>query len=246
MNQVSFSSYYYLYALLFTISLGLFLWRFDQKPEQVWYQGRALAESVKTSSWRFCMRSQPFDDPSDASAISEFQNHLKSILSANQFAGTRLPPDFATDNQVTQTMRDLRQRDLEERKKIYDSERIQNQRHWYASKGRANRRAVKYWVIFCAAIYIFAIISSLIRATHPEYTWLPTEVFIAIASSIVGWIQLKKFNELAGSYVLTAHEIGIIHGKLYSISTEVGFADFVYEAEQAFSREHTQWVARVN
>ena len=46
------------------------------------------------------------------------------------------------------------------------------------------------------------------------------------------------------SYNLTAHEIGIIRANSDSVETEKDLSNFVNEAELAFSREHTQWVAR--
>ncbi|EKA6789224.1 SLATT domain-containing protein, partial [Salmonella enterica] len=64
------------------------------------------------------------------------------------------------------------------------------------------------------------------------------------AASIVGWVQIKKYNELAVSYFLTAHEIGDIKEQFNYISSENDFLEFVNNAEKAFSREHTQWLAR--
>jgi hypothetical protein len=58
------------------------------------------------------------------------------------------------------------------------------------------------------------------------------------------WLQVKRHGELAGSYLLTAHEIGHIQGRSGSVSDEKTLSDFVNEAEFAFSREHTQWSAR--
>jgi hypothetical protein len=55
---------------------------------------------------------------------------------------------------------------------------------------------------------------------------------------------MKRHSELTASYNLTAHEIGIIKGNAEAVETESEFSDFVNEAELAFSREHTQWVAR--
>jgi len=43
---------------------------------------------------------------------------------------------------------------------------------------------------------------------------------------------------------LTAHEIGLLQTRLGTIDSEEKFSAFVNEAERAFSREHTQWVAR--
>jgi hypothetical protein len=57
-------------------------------------------------------------------------------------------------------------------------------------------------------------------------------------------MQIKKFSELSSAYSLTAHEIGIIEDRIDEADTEDEFSDFVNEAELAFSREHTQWLAR--
>ena len=64
------------------------------------------------------------------------------------------------------------------------------------------------------------------------------------ASAVLGWMQIKKFNELASAYTLTALEISLIEDKLREVETEAELSEFVNEAELAFSREHTQWVAR--
>ena len=94
------------------------------------------------------------------------------------------------------------------------------------------------------AAYAVAIILALIRVEYPNWELWPIEPVIILASSFVGWTQIKKFNELASSYTLTAHEIGIIQNRIGEIDEEEDFSEFVNDAEQAFSREHTQWVAR--
>lgn len=93
-------------------------------------------------------------------------------------------------------------------------------------------------------VYIAAIVTVLLRIAKPDWVMLPTEPLIVLAASFIGWIQIKKFNELASAYALTAHEIGILQPRLDEIDDENAFSDFVNEAELAFSREHTQWVAR--
>ena len=57
-------------------------------------------------------------------------------------------------------------------------------------------------------------------------------------------MQIKKFSELAAAYTVTAHEVGLISPKLDAVQTESELSDFVNEVEQAFSREHTMWIAR--
>lgn len=245
-NSPNESSYYYIYSFVFCSALATFLLRFVSKPEQSWYRGRALAESVKTSVWKFAMRATPFDEISDSKAVAEFRNLMRGIIETNRFIGDRLPPDEAAEAQVTSSMLSCRQLTLDERKVLYDRDRIRDQRSWYAKKAKHNKNAALGWAVACALAYVLAIISSLTRAAHPDWNFLPTEPLITIASSIVGWMQIKKFNELTSAYTLTAHEIGFLQASLADADTDEKFSEFVNEAELAFSREHTQWLARAS
>lgn len=238
-------AYFVCYAFVFLISLITLATRNWKKPEQDWYKGRALAESIKTSCWRYCMHAEPFGG-SDTASITrgEFRNHLKAILSANRHIGEKIPPDAAANDQITASMETTRNLSLEERKVFYEKYRVKEQRAWYARKASQNRKASFWWVIAGSLSYIIAIFFVLLRIAYPKQEIWPIEPLIVIASSIIGWTQIKKFNELASSYTLTAHEIGIIQNRIQDIKDEGEFSDFINEAEQAFSREHTQWVAR--
>ena len=141
-------------------------------------------------------------------------------------------------------MNTIRGLSLNERKGIYLEQRIKNQRSWYSNKVNYNKKCHRIWLVVCLIVYILAISSVLLRIVFPEWLYWPTEPLIVIASAILGWMQIKKFNELAASYFLTAHEIGIIQGGIDEVQNEQDFSDFINEAELAFSREHTQWVAR--
>ncbi|HEL3238443.1 TPA: SLATT domain-containing protein [Stenotrophomonas maltophilia] len=67
---------------------------------------------------------------------------------------------------------------------------------------------------------------------------------VAIASGALAYLQSKRYSELAASYALTAHEIGVVEEQLAQVKGEREFSLFVGDAENAFSREHTQWEAR--
>ncbi|EJB01738.1 hypothetical protein Rleg9DRAFT_0478 [Rhizobium leguminosarum bv. trifolii WSM597] len=245
MNFYPTSHYFIIPALILIVSLVILIFRSLQKPEQDWYRGRALAESIKTSCWKYCMRSEPFgDNDSVATRRAEFRTYLTEILRANRLIGDRLPADNAAEEQITTSMEAVRALPLEERKKYYDINRVRNQRTWYAKKASGNKKSSRNWMIASVAFYGIAIVLSLVRITDPGFVYWPVEPVIVVASSILGWVQIKKFNELASSYTLTAHEIGIIQGRIADISREEEFSKFVLDAEQAFSREHTQWVAR--
>jgi hypothetical protein len=73
---------------------------------------------------------------------------------------------------------------------------------------------------------------------------LPIAVVAAAASAVLTWVQAKKHNELHASFTLAAHEIVLIKGEAVSVKDESHLSEFVMNSESAFSREHTQWVAR--
>ena len=57
-------------------------------------------------------------------------------------------------------------------------------------------------------------------------------------------MQAKRFTELSASYALTAHEITLIREQADELKKDEHLSTFVGDAENAFSREHTQWEAR--
>lgn len=237
--------YYVACAFVFVASLAVMIVRSLRKPEQDWYKGRALAESIKTSCWRYCMRAEPFGDADKLSVRrAEFRNYLKAILEANRHIGERMPADSAAEDQVTRSMEETRALSLEARKAYYELHRIRDQRQWYSRKAGGNKKASRWWFVAAIVAYTVALGLVLVRISFPEWQLWPIEPVIVVASSIIGWTQVKRFNELASSYTLTAHEIGIIQGRVAEIEDEKEFSEFVNDAERAFSREHTQWVAR--
>lgn len=229
-----------------TVILGvlacLFVFKVYKKFDQDWYRCRALAESIKTSTWRFAMRAHPFQD---AGNIEEprrnFRNLLREILKANQNLAQNLQD--VDSAQVTQSMLQIRDLSLNDRLAFYVSNRIDDQRKWYSRKSNENRKTLHKWIGLTVLLYLGSLL-----ALHAEAIWAPATVIfdpiIVIVTSAIGWIQMKRFGELTASYNLTAHEIGIIRSNSEDIKTEEDFSEFVNEAELAFSREHTQWVAR--
>ena len=237
--------YYSAYASVFVFSLATLLFRSTTKPEQEWYKGRALAESIKTTTWRYCMRAAPFEDAPNIKIVkSEFRNFLRSVLDSNRHIGDKIPPNSAAEDQITASMDDARSLILPLRKEYYLNNRIKDQRLWYQKKALANKKWARIWVGIGTTVYFLAFLSVMAKINFPEWKIWPTDILIFLASSVVGWVQIKKFNELSASYTLTAHEIGILQGRIADIEDEKNFSLFINEAELAFSREHTQWVAR--
>lgn len=143
-------------------------------------------------------------------------------------------------------MIEIRALSLNSRKDYYRANRIDEQRKWYAKKARWNNKQSILWFAAMILANIIAIVFVLIQISDPKTVYYPIEPFIVIAASILTWMQVKRFQDLATSYNLTAHEISIIREISDFVNNEKELSDFVQDAENAFSREHTQWVARKN
>lgn len=112
-------------------------------------------------------------------------------------------------------------------------------------KSKHNRKRSSQFFVLLVALQAIAIAFVLLRIVFPEWKIWPTEIFVVSAGAVITWVQLKRFQEVATAYALTAHEIGIIRTKLDESNSDLLFSDFVRDAENAFSREHTQWIAKL-
>jgi hypothetical protein len=241
-NEIETGWYFAIIAFIFVLSLGIMLFRTFTSPEQDWYRARALAGALQSSAWRFMMRVPPFNK-GEKEAETAYRKALARIIDQNEAIAARMGADADAD-EITPAMRDIREKPLDERKALYFKERIEDQRNWYRTKADASRNAYQRWVVACVIVYVAAIAGAISRAVWPDLFYTPTEVFIILASAILGWIQVKKFSDLASSYTLAAHQTGFMDGPLEDASTEEAFAAVVRDAETYFSREQADWAAQ--
>ena len=231
-------------AALFLITLGILIFLRVRRPDDIWYNGRAVAESVKTRSWRWMMRAEPYEDSDKIDIVSmQFIGDLKRILNQNKSLSHSLDSTCAADEPISQMMKEIRASSVKERLQIYVKERVQNQIEWYWSKAKFNKKRAQQWFWVSVALHSIAIAMLLYRIKDPSLH-LPIEVISTAAGATLTWLQAKKHNELNSAYALTAHEIVLIKAESESINSEVMLSNYVINSETAFSREHTQWVAR--
>lgn len=229
-------------AMVLLGALGCAVYLYFVRPDRHWYSARAVAESVKTITWRYVCRAEPFNG-ADVADQHSFGLRLKSILEQNKDVAGLLVTHLA-DVQVSDEMDRLRKTSLDERQKYYREYRIVDQQSWYASKSAINKRKVKRYFACLILVILVAIFFAIAKIAFPKAPFWPTDVFVTVAAGLLSWIQAKKFQELSISYALTAHEISLIRQQSGNSMEEDEFSKFVGDAENAFSREHTQWVAR--
>lgn len=231
-------------AALFLVTLGILIWLKVRKPEDTWYNGRAVAESVKTRAWRWIMKAEPYDKKtSEEQAQRELLSDLKAILDQNRSLSSSL--DWSPDlgEAISEKMVSIRMLPWQGRLSIYKTDRIDNQATWYSKKSQFNKRRARQWFGVSVSFHSVAVLMLLYRIKEPSSS-LPIEVVAAAASAVLTWVQAKKYNELNSSYALAAHEIVLIKGEAVSVQDESHLSEFVINSESAFSREHTQWTAR--
>lgn len=223
-------------------ALGCSIYLFAIRPDRLWYSGRAVAESIKTITWRYICRAEPFQED-DARARDIFHKTLKQIIEQNREVCQSLT-EYLDGQQFKPKMEEVRAKPLKERKEFYSEFRIRDQRSWYAGKAAFNRKMSQnfFWILIGANS--IAVLFAILRIIYSDQPYWPTDVFVAAAASVLSWMQAKRFSELAASYALAAHEIGLINEQSLLPDTPESFSRFVGDSENAFSREHTQWVAR--
>jgi len=230
-------------ALTIVASLSLTIYMAWVRPQRNWYGARALAESVKTVTWRYMVKAEPFNKP-DQLALELFGNSLQNIFKDNTTSVHIIAK--SEGSQITHFMNQVREKSLTERKDTYDKFRIKDQLTWYKNKAKFNKSRSNFWFSVSIIAHLLALSCAICKVAWPSWEFWPTDVFITAAGGAMAWLQTKRHQELSGSYSLAAHEISLVQSRLGNIKTEVDFSDFVGDAENAFSREHTQWRARLD
>ncbi|PHN30708.1 DUF4231 domain-containing protein [Pseudomonas sp. ICMP 460] len=223
-------------------ALGCSVFLATQRPEIFWYAGRAVAESIKTLAWRYVSKAEPFDDEDEA-AKEMFRRKIKAVFDQNRDMASVLTSHLDSP-QISEKMTQLRSQSLEERRAAYFEHRIEDQLAWYKAKATSNASAAKWFFRLLITVNVVAIILALVRIAFSTAPYWPTDVMVAAAASLLSWMQAKRYTELSASYALTAFEIQFVREQSQVEMTEQTFSSFVGDAENAFSREHTQWVAR--
>lgn len=231
-------------ASLFLITLGILIFLRVQRPDDKWYNGRAVAESVKTRSWRWVMRAEPYEHNEKFEIVSkQFINDLKAILNQNKSLSDTLQSGSGINDPISNTMLEIRKLSVADRLSLYKEQRINDQAKWYSLKSQFNKKRARQWFWVSVALHATATGFLLYRIKEPTLS-LPVAVVATAAGAVLTWLQAKKHNELNSSYALAAHEIVLIKGEAESVQTEREISEFVINSENAFSREHTQWTAR--
>lgn len=215
-----------------------------RRPDHDWFGGRAAAETVKTTAWRYMMRVSPLDG-SDGEADTRFAAILREALMARRELRLDLARLSVDARQITARMRAVRGSGLAERKGVFLRERVEDQIRWYVARAEENRQRAELWFWIALIANFGAVVFAMTRLVIPESPTPNFEsVFAAAAAAATAWNQLGRHDELTKSYALAAQELMILRGLVEQAPDEASLAALVIEVEAAISREHTMWVAK--
>lgn len=220
----------------FAVALVVEILLWTQQPERDWYAGRAVAESVKTLAWRYAVAGAPF--PADvAQPKAVYAERVAEVVAQGE---QRLSME-GDDPSPTRAMAALREASFERRRTTYLENRLQEQKEWYTSRARDNRRRALRWRIALIAGEVAAIVIAGVQAFGP-YDVDVSGVLAAAVASGAAWLGTRRHSTLATSYSMAARELVLVRAKLLE-ADEASWADAVAEAEKSMGREHRLWLA---
>lgn len=209
-----------------------------------WYEGRAIAESAKSKAWYYMTGSEPYRIDTKVAAEDLFIAFLSSLLKGRERFASRLGGPVAMQQQITDKMRRIRNLSLQDRRTVYLTERIDDQRRWYSNKAEGSSNSAKKLSGAMIVCQVLALVSAIVIVRWPESLVNPTGVFVNLAMAFLAWLQMRKHQELAQSYGLATQELNFAYEQSSHIKTEEELSTYVMNSENAISSEHKMWLAR--
>lgn len=236
---------YIVSAILLISSIVITIILKAKEFESTWYKARALAESCKTLTWRFITCSESFETHLDQDFVKDiFLTRLKDLKNEFSDLNQFLDSKILMKPLITVKMIEIRKGKLAERKKFYLENRIIDQKKWYSREAQKNSKRFNQWFFVVLVSQLLALGYIIFLITNPSINLNLVGLFTTIASSAISWLQVKKHQELKQAYTTTVQDLSFIEAKYESVDSEDKFSKFVLDAENAFSREHTTWLAQ--
>ncbi|MBM7807529.1 hypothetical protein JOD57_003366 [Geodermatophilus bullaregiensis] len=234
-------------TVLFASTLAVRTYRTTTRPNIVWQEARAAAESIKTLCWRYAVGSKLFPVAMDAAEADRlFVERLREIL-----GGLRNLPSIRTEVtgqvQVTPWMRSLRAAPLERRRATFDRARLEDQQQWYAARTALNTRLLWRWHLIVIGLEFLGVVAGTLKALDVIELSVGKGDLVGLVATLgaaaSAWAQTRQYVTLSAAYTIADEELSAIRTLLPHVSGEVEWEEFVDSAEAAISREHTMWRA---
>jgi len=237
------TAFFTILAIILVIGVILTWVTHTRRDDKVWFDCRAIAESVKTATWRYMMKVGPFEN--DGTAKDLFVSELRDIRNARPASPKDLAKSLdASAQSISDFMNNVRTNTLEARKAFYLESRLRDQREWYAKKAKTNSINESQWFWITSCLQVLAAILAIVEAASGGFPIAAAPILMTCVASAVAWSQMKRHSELAQTYSLATQELGDQESIAVDIIEEEDFLSLVNQVEETISREHTMWCAR--
>jgi hypothetical protein len=230
----------WLAMLAFITALATESYLLAARPDLLWYEGRAAAESAKTLAWRYAVGGDPF--PASLSSVEVddlLLARLREVLT--DLDHLAVPPPASDGAEITNEMRKLRLSSFDDRRGAYCEGRIVDQQNWYGAQARWNDWAAHFYLWLMIAIEFAGLVAASLKA----FAVLSVDllgILGAAAAGLAAWTQVRQYGFNSRAYSIASHELASIRSVVRQI-VEKDWSRFVEQSEEAISREHTLWRA---
>ncbi len=232
-------------AVMLAVALILRVLRLSFRPDRLWYEARAVAESVKSIAWRYAVGGEPFQIAATPDALNAVIGDRFKYIQAD-LTKYKAPDSVRQRHQITPGMDAVRALPLEARKRVYRQQRVDDQQAWYTRKSAFNRsRALWAHGILIAIEFlaVFAAFLPLILTALHIFPLNLQSLMANIAGGGAAWMQAKRYEDLEVSYKVTSSELRKVDSDIAQQEDEISWARFVENVEGSMSREHQLWRA---
>jgi SMODS and SLOG-associating 2TM effector domain 3/SMODS and SLOG-associating 2TM effector domain 1 len=216
-------------------------WLLENNPHKRWYDSRAAAETAKSLAWLYMAGGGDFavGNRSESQVRQDLVERIVVLRRALEEAPLPIPDS----HEITSAMRQVRAASLSRRREIYLNGRILDQEGYYSQQGRLNDRLRRRWGLTMIGLQLAGVVAAFLKMLGKIDIDL-AGIAVTLAVSVAAWTRTRMHDELAEAYKITAHDVVDLRAVLPEVRTERQWAEFVANAETAFSREHTMWLAR--
>ena len=212
-----------------------------EKPDELWNNARDVAESIKSSAWKWMMKADPYLNEFEHSK-KLFLNELAIIHKEHPEIFTYTNPDSFNHDPIPDMMKDVREQNFETRLQIYLDQRMNDQQEWYIKKSQKNEKNFIISFICSFILHTIAFIMLLYRIQNPIS--LPIEIVVTCAGAFFTWGKSKKYKDLKAVYAFASYELSIIKAESDDVKSNDELSDFVLKSENAFTRERITYLSR--
>jgi hypothetical protein len=229
-------------AMPFLAALGFKFANHNGQHDAEWFDGRAVAETVRSQSWRYMMRAEPYDAPESDAA---FLKDLTAVLRARPKLSEALDSLPEHPNQITMRMRGVRGLSVGNRRDFYVEQRLDDQVDWYRSKSLASQVSAGHWFWASTSAEVVGASIALLSLMRTDLDLVHAVGLCAtLAAAWTAWSQLNRHAELSKSYALACQELLVITSLAAQVKRDDQLGALVQNGEGAISREHTMWIAK--